>query len=113
MATADVTSNAAYVGVDEGYIKMADSRERAIILKQTLITTAATVDDGDQINFVLADHGYSTILGVRGITHTTANDVLVVEAPTTSADTSLGILRIVVGGSTDNLIRSFLVFGVE
>lgn len=78
-----------------------------------LVTTAATVDDGDTMDVTLADYGISDtgLLAIRGITHSTTNSVLVVEAPTTSVTS--GVLTITIGGSTDNKVRSFLIWGEE
>ena len=79
-------------------------------LKLIQINTAATADSGDTIVLTLADYGIRTLLGINGVTHTTANSVIVAEAPTTSVTT--GVLTITTGGSgaTDQ-IRSYLVWG--
>ena len=77
--------------------------------KQVVIETAATVDDGDTLDVTLSNYGISTLLAVDGYIHTTANSVLVAEAPTTSVTS--GVLTITVGGSTDNKKRTYIITG--
>lgn len=74
------------------------------------VELAATTDTGDTVDVTLATYGMKLFLGIFGVTHTTANSVVVTEAPTTSVTT--GTLTITVGGSTaSNQIRSYLVWG--
>lgn len=65
-----------------------------------VIETPSTTDTGDTIVLTLSNYGISAtgLLEVFGQVHTTANSVLVTEAPTTSVTS--GVLTITVGGST-------------
>ena len=74
-----------------------------------IITTAATVDDGDTLTVTLANYGISSVLGISGFIHTTTDSVIVAEAPET--DVSAGVLTVTVGGSTDNKKRAFVIWG--
>ena len=74
-----------------------------------IVTTAATVDDGDTFTITLADYGISTFLGILGQTHSTTDSVVITEAPTTAVST--GVLTVTVGGSTDNKKRAFIIWG--
>jgi hypothetical protein len=110
MATA---RTATYKGVDVGMVRPAEQRLQAKRVKVALITTPATADDTDTVAIDLALLGISDtgLLAVRGITHTTANSVLVIETPTTVV--ASGTLTITIGGSTDNLVRGFMIIGEE
>lgn len=94
---------------DSDYVRRERTKVLAHGIKVALVYTEATVDDGDVVVEDISDYGFTTIGGVRGITHTTDNAVLVSEAPTTSV--SNGVIRINVGGSTDNKTRTFIMFG--
>jgi len=74
-----------------------------------IVTTAATVDDGDTLTVTLADYGISSVLGISGFIHTTTDSVIVAEAPETAV--SAGVLTVTVGGSTDNKKRAFVIWG--
>ena len=78
-------------------------------VKEILVETIATADDTDTIAVTLANYGITSLLYVKGFTHTTDNDAIIVEAPTTAV--SAGVLTITVGGSTDNKKRVFIVGG--
>ncbi len=79
-------------------------------LKQLRIVTPATADTGDTIAVPLKNYGIKSLLDIKGTVHTTANSVLVAEAPTTSV--SSGTLTITIGGSSvDNKIRVYTVVG--
>ena len=106
-------ASATYKGNDIGYQLVNKSRQQVKRFKLALVTAGATTDDTDTLAVTLADHGMSDtgFLGIWGFTHSTLNDVLVVEAPTTSV--TAGVLTITVGGSTDNKDRSFIIFGEE
>jgi hypothetical protein len=75
---------------------------------KVVITCPATVDDGDTFTVTLADQGITKIAYILGLVHTTANSVLVMEQPTTSV--TAGVLTVTVGGSTDNLQRTYIIF---
>ncbi len=62
------------------------------------VETASTTDTADTVDVVLATYGLTEFWGIEGYVHTTANSVVVAEAPTTSVTT--GTLTITVGGST-------------
>lgn len=77
------------------------------------VETAATVDDGDTVTINHLAHGITTVWFIKGFEHTTTDDVIVIEAPTTVTSPSItGQLNIVVGGSNDDNKRVFLIGGV-
>lgn len=78
--------------------------------KVLVVTAPNTTDDGDTIAITLADFGIVTFLGVLGQAHSTEDSVIITEAPTTAV--ASGVLTITVGGSTDNLKRTYIVFGI-
>ena len=83
-------------------------------LKRIVIVSPATMDDSDTIAVTLTDVGISPLglLYIRGWTHSTANSVIVAEAPTTAV--SSGVLTITagaVGGA--NKIRVYEIVGVS
>lgn len=74
------------------------------------VVTPATADTSDTILITLASYGIKTLWGIYGAVHTTANSVIVAEAPTTSV--SAGVLTITTGGSSQtDKIRSYLIWG--
>jgi len=79
---------------------------------EVIVYTIATVDDGDTIALTLADYGIATdgFLACDGYIQSTANSIIVAEAPTTAV--SAGVLTITVGGSTDNKKRTYRVLGI-
>ena len=100
-----------FIGDDVGYVKVDTDKQQARRVKCIIVSTPATADDGDTLAITLTNYGIKAtgLLGIRGITHTVLNNELTVEAPTTSV--TAGVLTITVGGSTDNLVRSFLIIG--
>ena len=82
-------------------------------VKVGFVYTPATADDSDTLSVDLGKAGIKDagLWGIRGVTHTTDNSVLVIEAPTTAV--SSGTLTITIGGSTDNKTRGFFLFGEE
>ena len=75
-----------------------------------VLETAATVDTSDTIVLTLADYGINVFCGIYGMVQSTANSIIIAEAPTTAV--SSGDLTITVGGSgANNLKRTYLVFG--
>ena len=76
------------------------------------IDTPATADTGDTIAISLENIGIAKVLGINGCVHTTANSIMVTEAPTTAVST--GTLTITVGGSSvTDKIRSYLLWGAS
>lgn len=103
-----------YLGEDVGYLRLAPDRTKVRRIKSVLIELAATVDDGDVIQVTLANYGLSNVKAIEGVSHTTVNSVIEIETPTTlTSPTVTGAINITVGGSTDNLYRSFIIFGEE
>lgn len=77
--------------------------------KQIVIETAATAVSADTLAVTLANYGITTFTGIVGLVHTTANSVLVAEAPTTSVTS--GVLTITVGGSAVTKKRTYIIYG--
>lgn len=98
-----------YLGKELGYIHTRGAEVPTLAVKHAIVYTPDTADDGDTLSVDLNKYGMTKLWGIRGITHTTDNSVLVVEAPTTSVTGTT--LTITVGGSTDNKTRSFLLIG--
>ena len=74
------------------------------------VETPATADDGDYFDITLADYGIKTFEWILGNRHTTTDSVLVTaDDPTTAV--SSGVLRVTIGGSTDNKKRTFMIVG--
>lgn len=79
--------------------------------KELLIITSSTANTDDTIAFDLSDYGMKSFYYIHGVVHTTANSVIVEEAPTTAV--SSGELTITLGGtSQDNKIRVYRVIGL-
>ena len=81
-------------------------------LKRIIVVSPATMDNSDTIAITLTDYGIAKtgLLYVRGWVHTTANSVIVAEAPTTSVTTgTLTITAGAVGGS--DAIRVYEIVG--
>jgi hypothetical protein len=76
-------------------------------VKEILVETADTVDNGDTIAINVAQYGMSAVLYVKGFKHTV--DAIALEAPTTSVTGTT--LTITVGGATANLRRAFIIGG--
>lgn len=75
------------------------------------ITLPATADNGDFFTVdVYKEFGMQRVLAVVGFIQTTANSVIVEEAPVTSYD--MTYLKITVGGATPNKQRTYVVYGV-
>lgn len=78
--------------------------------KTGAIFLGATADNGDTATVdVFAEFGIQRILFVVGFIHTTANSVVVEEAPVTAYDSTN--LTITVGGATANKTRFYVVYG--
>lgn len=75
------------------------------------VTLGATADNTDFFTVdVYKEWGMQRVLAVIGFIQTTANSVIVEEAPTTAID--INNLTITVGGSTANKQRTYIVYGV-
>ena len=70
-------------------------------IKELIIVTPATADDGDYFELVLKDYGIKTILSQFAVVHSTADSIVAVEDATTSVTT--GTLTVTLGsvGGTD------------
>jgi len=98
-----------YLGKELGYIHTRGSEMPSVAVKQVLVHTPATADDGDTLAVDLTKYGMTKVWAVRGINHTTANSVLVLEAPTTAVVGST--LTITLTGSASTKKRSYLIIG--
>jgi hypothetical protein len=72
------------------------------------ITTAATATTADTIEVDLSTYGASGIDGIIGFNHTTTDEVVVMEQPTTAV--ASGILTITVGGTTSTGKKVYIVY---
>jgi len=79
-------------------------------LRAALILTEATVDDGDTVALARTDINLTTPGGQVGYTHSTADSIVITEAPTTSDDGTTKTLT--VGGATDDKARAIVLFYV-
>lgn len=77
--------------------------------RMIMVTAPATADSGDTLTVNLYDYGIGKLLFIVGNTHTTANSVVITEAPTTSVTS--GVLTVTIGGASNNQIRTYLIFG--
>ena len=73
-----------------------------------IVLDNAEADDGDTVTLNLKNYGCSKIMGIVGYQLTTEGSVVAEEAPTT--DVTNGVLEITIGGSDDDLKRSFLIW---
>lgn len=78
--------------------------------KEIIVEVPETADDTDTFTVDLSLFGITTFKYIKGWTHSTAYNVVIVEAPTTAVSGTT--LTVTVGGSTDNLRRSFLIGGI-
>lgn len=104
---ADISSSVKVYEEETGITPVADS---PYTYKKIMVVCPATADDTDTFDITLADYGITTVKTIKGFTHTTDNNVIIVEAPTTSVTT--GVLTVTIGGSTDNKMRAFLIGGI-
>ena len=78
--------------------------------KTLIVETPATADTGDTIVITLASYGISKFIGIYGMIQSTANSIIIAEAPTTSVTS--GVLTITVGGSAaSDQARTYIVWG--
>ena len=80
----------------------------ALGVKILHVRTPATADDTDTVAVDLTAYGCTNISGILGFTESTTGSVVITEAPTTAV--SAGTLTITIGGSTDDKVRTFIVF---
>lgn len=79
--------------------------------RKAIITLGATADDGDTaVVDIFTEFGMTKFYGAFGWIQTTANSVVVEEAPTTIMNGTS--LTLTVGGSTDNKQRTYVILGV-
>ena len=79
--------------------------------KVGMLELGATADNADTVAVdMFARWGITRLLAVIGFIHTTANSVIVEEAPVTVNDGTL--LTLTVGGSTANKQRFYVVYGI-
>ncbi len=91
-----------------GSNSLAGSRPR---FKTGLISVPATSDDGDTITIdIWNEFGMTRFMAIDGFTESTAGSIIITEEPTTH--TYGTTLVITVGGSTDNKIRNFVIYGI-
>jgi hypothetical protein len=76
-------------------------------LKEVYVVVPATAAPGDTVAITLANYGISNLLAVEGLTHTTANSVVVDELITTSVTT--GVLTITFPSGTGNTSKMRVV----
>ena len=103
---ADITSSITVFEQDSG---MGVTDDSPFAYKEIMVMTPATADDTDTLDVTLANYGITSVKSVKGFTHSTTDDIVIVEAPTTSVTS--GVLTITIGGSTDNKKRVFIVGG--
>ena len=101
----DITANIKVYEQHTGTSKTSDSPYG---YKEIMVECPATTDDADTFTITLADYGITSFAVPKGWVHT-AHGVLVAEAPTTAVAT--GVLTVTVGGTTDNLVRTYLIGG--
>lgn len=107
-ASYELALNGRYSNIKHSASSLVENSPR---FKVGYITCGATVDDGETFSVNLYENFKITkLLGIIGFIHTTANSVIVVEAPTTTVDRET--LTITVGGSTDNKQRFYVVYGI-
>jgi len=78
-------------------------------MKIVVIETVAGTVSADTLAVTLADYGISTFVGINGMVQTTANSVIVAEAPSTSVTS--GVLTITVGGTAVTKARTYVIYG--
>lgn len=92
---------------DPDFNKSVDSKPR---FKSVAFTAPATADNTDTFYFDLRDYGMTRLMGITGNTHSTADSIIIEEAPTTAINGT--VVTVTVGGSTANKKRFFVVYGV-
>lgn len=88
------TAALASLGKDIGRVLFDPDRVRSRAIKMVSLMVSPT-DQGSTFSFKLSAYGLTTLIGIRGVAHTTADSVIVLEAPTTSV--SEGTVTITVG----------------
>lgn len=77
-------------------------------IRKIWVETGASTFTGDTTTVDLSDYGATEIKGILGFVETTAGEVVVAEAPTTSVSGT--ILTITVGGSSVTGKRNYEVY---
>lgn len=95
---------------NEGEVLRTEEKDLGKSFKAVLLDVTKT-DGGATFTFNLNDYNLSKLLGIRGITHITANESLLVQAPTTSV--ASGVVTVTVGGTTGQKKRSYIIIGEE
>lgn len=75
------------------------------VYKEVVVETPATAVTGDYLDIDLKKWACTKIKSIFGNIHTTANSVVITEAPTTAV--SSGVLKITLGGTTATGTRVF------
>lgn len=75
--------------------------------KEVIVETPATAVSADWVNVDLTKYACTKVKSIFGNSHSTADSIIVTEAPTTSVTS--GVLKIVTGGSAVTGIRVFRV----
>lgn len=75
--------------------------------KEVIVETPATTVTADWVNVDLSKYACTKVKNIFGNIHSTANSIIITEAPTTSVTN--GVLKIVTGGSAATGIRVFRV----
>ena len=106
--TAVVRSVNKSLGDERGYIHSKGDSVQAVGVKQVIVHCPAAAENAHVLSVDLNRYNISNVYAVRGIRHTTANSVLVLEAPTTAVTGKT--LAITLGGSGAGK-RSYLIVG--
>ena len=110
MTAADISAikNGVYHHFAEAFDAKESGKPR---FKAGYVTTDATVDDGDTVTIdFYQKFGFTRLIGIRGFTHGTTDSIITIEQPTTSVQGTE--VAIVVGGSSDNKKRCFVLYGL-
>lgn len=94
--------------VNSGVIAKTPAGDKINIVKTLYVETANTVDAADTISLTLADFAITTVLGVSGFKHTTDNNIVVTENPTTAV--AAGVLTLTVPAGTDDDKRIYSIY---
>ena len=101
--------------LDNRYSNFSQSNRSVVGDKPRFKVGYVTGDDTTNNGYILTvdcfkEFGISKILAVEGFIHTTADSIIVEEAPTTTVERE--ILNITVGGSTGAKQRFYVVYGI-
>lgn len=97
------------LGKDIGRVLFNPDRVRSRAVKIVSLTISPT-EQLSTFSFVLKAYGLKTLLGIRGVVHTTSDSVIVLEAPTTSV--SAGTVTVTLGTTGGNSkVRHYIIIG--